>query len=182
MDLIVNNDDLAINCAVADLTPVPAPSTTDSPPPGGKENIYEGDLGLGGYELRSEPALGQSQLVSSAWSPVKMHLASNAKEAKPCLLCRGREKLKNVLRVWMEKKQNLAGSIPRAWRNENLLPSLCIIQLHLIFLTVAIFNNRIEGTGCLILGHCTCSPSLLSCVIIPFPISLMHKGLWMWFF
>lgn len=66
MDLIVNNDELAISCAVTDLPPMPAQSKIESPHPGGKENIYEGDLGLGGYELQPEPAPGQSQLVSSA--------------------------------------------------------------------------------------------------------------------
>lgn len=66
MDLIVNNDELAISCAVTDLPPMPAQSKIESPHPGGKENIYEGDLGLGSYELQPEPAPGQSQLVSSA--------------------------------------------------------------------------------------------------------------------
>ncbi|XP_053164394.1 sodium/hydrogen exchanger 9 isoform X1 [Hemicordylus capensis] len=66
MDLIVNNDELAMNCAASDLSPLPAQSRIDSPQPLGEENIYEGDLGLGGYELRSELAPGQSQSISSA--------------------------------------------------------------------------------------------------------------------
>ncbi|XP_066475093.1 sodium/hydrogen exchanger 9 [Tiliqua scincoides] len=66
MDHIVSNDELAISCAVTDLPSMPAQSQIDSPHPGGKENIYEGDLGLGGYELQPEPAPGQFQLVSSA--------------------------------------------------------------------------------------------------------------------
>ncbi|XP_077204883.1 sodium/hydrogen exchanger 9 [Paroedura picta] len=54
-DFIVNNDELAINCATSDSSPMPAQSSRDAPDPLGKENIYEGDLGLGGYELKSEP-------------------------------------------------------------------------------------------------------------------------------
>ncbi|XP_054839850.1 sodium/hydrogen exchanger 9 [Eublepharis macularius] len=60
MDFIVSNDELAINCATSDSSPMPAHSTTNAPPPLGKENIYEGDLGLGGYELQSEATPGVS--------------------------------------------------------------------------------------------------------------------------
>ncbi|KAL8187837.1 UNVERIFIED_CONTAM: Sodium/hydrogen exchanger 9 [Gekko kuhli] len=55
VDFIINNDELAINCATSDSSPMPAQSSGDAPHPLGKENIYEGDLGLGGYELKSEP-------------------------------------------------------------------------------------------------------------------------------
>lgn len=60
MDFIVNNDELAINCATSDSSPMPAQSPGNAPHPLGKENIYEGDLGLGGHELKSEPALWES--------------------------------------------------------------------------------------------------------------------------
>ncbi|XP_061492927.1 sodium/hydrogen exchanger 9 isoform X2 [Rhineura floridana] len=66
MDFIVSNDELSMNSAATDLSPMPAESKIDSPHLSGKENIYEGDLGLGGYELQSASAPGQSQLVSSA--------------------------------------------------------------------------------------------------------------------
>ncbi|XP_062988245.1 sodium/hydrogen exchanger 9 [Elgaria multicarinata webbii] len=66
MDFIVNNDELTLNYEATDHSPMPAQSRIDSPHPAGEENIYEGDLGLGGYELQPEPAPGQSQLVSSA--------------------------------------------------------------------------------------------------------------------
>ncbi|KAF7243167.1 Sodium/hydrogen exchanger 9 [Varanus komodoensis] len=66
MDFIVNNDELTQNYEASDLSPVPAQSRKKSPYPAGEENIYEGDLGLGGYELQSEPVPGQSQLTSSA--------------------------------------------------------------------------------------------------------------------
>nr|XP_028587054.1 sodium/hydrogen exchanger 9 isoform X2 [Podarcis muralis] len=62
-DFIVSNDELSVTCAASDLSPVPAQNRMDPPT---KENIYEGDLGLGGYELQPESAPGQSQLVSSA--------------------------------------------------------------------------------------------------------------------
>nr|XP_060623756.1 sodium/hydrogen exchanger 9 [Anolis sagrei ordinatus] len=64
-DCIVNNDELTLSYVASDLSPMPPQSKPDSPHHGGKENVYEGDLGLGGYELQSEPAPNQSQLVSS---------------------------------------------------------------------------------------------------------------------
>ncbi|XP_060098290.1 sodium/hydrogen exchanger 9 [Heteronotia binoei] len=60
MDFIVNNDELAINCATSDSSPMPAQSSADASHPLSKENIYEGDLGLGGYELKSEPSPWES--------------------------------------------------------------------------------------------------------------------------
>lgn len=66
MDFIVNNDELTMNCETSDISPMPAQSRTDSPHPPGKENIDEGDLGLGGYEHKPQPPSGHSQLVSSA--------------------------------------------------------------------------------------------------------------------
>ncbi|KAM6441762.1 sodium/hydrogen exchanger 9 [Liasis olivaceus] len=65
-DFIVNNDELTLNYDASDLFPVPAQNRTDTPHPAGKENIYDGDLGLGGYELHPEPAPGQSNFASSA--------------------------------------------------------------------------------------------------------------------
>ncbi|XP_034988402.2 sodium/hydrogen exchanger 9 [Zootoca vivipara] len=65
-DFIVSNDELSVTCAAPDLSPMPAQNRIDLPHLPTKENIYEGDLGLGGYELQPESAPGQSQLVSSA--------------------------------------------------------------------------------------------------------------------
>uniref|UniRef100_A0A8D0DWF6 Sodium/hydrogen exchanger n=1 Tax=Salvator merianae TaxID=96440 RepID=A0A8D0DWF6_SALMN len=62
MDFIVSNDELSLNCATSDLPPMPGQSRIESLGAPGKENIYEGDLGLGGYELQSEPITSESQL------------------------------------------------------------------------------------------------------------------------
>ncbi|XP_048362055.1 sodium/hydrogen exchanger 9 [Sphaerodactylus townsendi] len=60
MDYIVDNDELAITCATSDSAPMPAQGSGDAPHPLSKENIYEGDLGLGGYELKAESTPGES--------------------------------------------------------------------------------------------------------------------------
>lgn len=65
-DFIVNNDELTLNYDASDHFPVPAQNRTESSHPAGKENINDGDLGLGGYEFHSEPASGQSEFASSA--------------------------------------------------------------------------------------------------------------------
>ncbi|XP_070609468.1 sodium/hydrogen exchanger 9 isoform X2 [Erythrolamprus reginae] len=65
-DFIVNNDELTLNYDASDHFPVPIQNRTESSHPAGKENICDGDLGLGGYELHSKPASGQSQFGSSA--------------------------------------------------------------------------------------------------------------------
>lgn len=66
MDCIVNNDELTMNYDAGAPAPVPAQDQIDSPQTPGKENIHEGDLGLGGYELQLEYTPGQSQLTSLA--------------------------------------------------------------------------------------------------------------------
>ncbi|XP_019359094.1 PREDICTED: sodium/hydrogen exchanger 9 [Gavialis gangeticus] len=66
MDCIVNNDELTVNYEAGAPTPVPAQDQIDSSQAPGKENIHEGDLGLGGYELQLEYTPGQSQLTSLA--------------------------------------------------------------------------------------------------------------------
>ncbi|KAK9401180.1 hypothetical protein NXF25_011894 [Crotalus adamanteus] len=65
-EFIVNNDELTLNYDASDHFPVPTQNRTESSHPAGKENIYDGDLGLGGYELHSKPASGQSEFASSA--------------------------------------------------------------------------------------------------------------------
>ncbi|XP_058044431.1 sodium/hydrogen exchanger 9 [Ahaetulla prasina] len=65
-DFIVNNDELTLNYDASDHFPVPTENRTESSHPAGKENIYDGDLGLGGYEVHSKPASDQSEFASSA--------------------------------------------------------------------------------------------------------------------
>ncbi|KAM3834196.1 sodium/hydrogen exchanger 9 [Vipera latastei] len=65
-EFIVNNDELTLNYDASDHFPVPTQNRTESSHPAGKENIYDGDLGLGAYELHSKPASGQSEFASSA--------------------------------------------------------------------------------------------------------------------
>ncbi|XP_070801909.1 sodium/hydrogen exchanger 9 [Pituophis catenifer annectens] len=60
-DFIVNNDELTLNYDASDHFPVPTQNRTESSHPAGKENINDGDLGLGGYEFHSEPVSGQSE-------------------------------------------------------------------------------------------------------------------------
>ncbi|XP_055151120.2 sodium/hydrogen exchanger 9 isoform X5 [Symphalangus syndactylus] len=67
MECIVNQDELAINYQEQASSPCSPPARLGldqkvSPQMPGKENIYEGDLGLGGYELKLEQTLGQSPL------------------------------------------------------------------------------------------------------------------------
>lgn len=64
-DFIVNNDELTLNYEASTLPPMPAQMGLESTNPAGEENLYEGDLGLGGYELQPEPATGQPQIFSS---------------------------------------------------------------------------------------------------------------------
>ncbi|XP_008575545.1 PREDICTED: sodium/hydrogen exchanger 9-like [Galeopterus variegatus] len=67
VECIVNQDELAMNYqeqAPAPCSP-PARLGLDQKAPAqtlSKENIYDGDLGLGGYELKLEQTPGQSQL------------------------------------------------------------------------------------------------------------------------
>lgn len=67
MECIVNQDELAMN--YQEQSPSPSSPTTklslDQKSSGqtpGKENIYEGDLGLGGYELKLEQTRAQPQM------------------------------------------------------------------------------------------------------------------------
>lgn len=67
MECIVNQDELAMN--YQEQSPSPSSPTTklalDQKSSGqtpGKENIYEGDLGLGGYDLKLEQTRGQPQM------------------------------------------------------------------------------------------------------------------------
>ncbi|ETE61917.1 hypothetical protein L345_12329, partial [Ophiophagus hannah] len=55
-DFIVNNDELTLNYDASDHFPVPTQIRTESSHSAGKENIRDGDLGLGGCELHSKPA------------------------------------------------------------------------------------------------------------------------------
>lgn len=67
VECIVNQDELAMNYQEQSPTPS-SPATKlalDQKSSGltlGKENIYEGDLGLGGYELKLEQTRGQPQM------------------------------------------------------------------------------------------------------------------------
>ncbi|EHH16702.1 hypothetical protein EGK_12032 [Macaca mulatta] len=67
VECIVNQDELAIHYQEQASSPCSPPARLGldqkaSPQTPGKENIYEGDLGLGGYELKLEQTSGQSQL------------------------------------------------------------------------------------------------------------------------
>ncbi|XP_074954973.1 sodium/hydrogen exchanger 9 isoform X1 [Phalacrocorax aristotelis] len=65
-DYIINNDELTENYESPAHIPVPAQDRTGSTQATGKEDIHEGDLGLGGYKLQLEHVAGQSQMSSSA--------------------------------------------------------------------------------------------------------------------
>ncbi|XP_068960800.1 sodium/hydrogen exchanger 9 isoform X2 [Petaurus breviceps papuanus] len=70
-ECIVTHDELAMNFQGQAPVPSSPPAgleqdATASPKTPGKENIYEGDLGLGGYGLKLEHTPGQSQLNSLA--------------------------------------------------------------------------------------------------------------------
>ncbi|XP_031534566.2 sodium/hydrogen exchanger 9 isoform X2 [Vicugna pacos] len=66
-ECIVNQDELAMNFQEQAPSPCSPPARLGldqkaSPQTPSKENIYEGDLGLGGYELKLQQTPGQSQL------------------------------------------------------------------------------------------------------------------------
>ncbi|KAF4020522.1 hypothetical protein G4228_012403 [Cervus hanglu yarkandensis] len=64
VECIVNQDELAMNYQEQGTSPCSPPGEDQkaSPHTPSKENIYEGDLGLGSYELKLEKTLSQSQL------------------------------------------------------------------------------------------------------------------------
>ncbi|NWS82890.1 SL9A9 protein, partial [Toxostoma redivivum] len=63
---IINNEVLTENCESSAHIPVPAQDSTGSIQATGKEDIQEGDLGLGGYKLQLQHTAGQLQKNSSA--------------------------------------------------------------------------------------------------------------------
>ncbi|NWY73456.1 SL9A9 protein, partial [Erithacus rubecula] len=63
---IINNDDLTENCESSARIPVPAQDSTGSIQATGKEDIQEGDLGLGGYKLQLQHSADQPQKSSLA--------------------------------------------------------------------------------------------------------------------
>ncbi|NXL44089.1 SL9A9 protein, partial [Podilymbus podiceps] len=65
-DYIINNDELTENYESSAHIPVPAQDRTGSTQATGKEDIHEGDLGLGGYKLQFEYTGGQPQMNSFA--------------------------------------------------------------------------------------------------------------------
>ncbi|NXF04297.1 SL9A9 protein, partial [Smithornis capensis] len=65
-DYIINNDELTENYESSAHIPTPAPGSTGSPQATGKEDIHEGDLGLGGYKLELQNTAGQPQTNSLA--------------------------------------------------------------------------------------------------------------------
>ncbi|NXX76690.1 SL9A9 protein, partial [Urocolius indicus] len=65
-DYIINNDELTENYESSAHTPVPAQDRTGSTQVTGKEDINEGDLGLGRYKLQVEHTTGQPQMSSMA--------------------------------------------------------------------------------------------------------------------
>ncbi|XP_061049568.1 sodium/hydrogen exchanger 9 [Eubalaena glacialis] len=67
VECIVNQDELAMNYQEQTTSPCSPPARPGldqkaSPQTPSKESIYEGDLGLGGYELKLEQTPGESQL------------------------------------------------------------------------------------------------------------------------
>lgn len=64
VECIVNQDELAMNYQEQGTSPCSPPGEDQkaSPQTPSKENIYEGDLGLGSYELKLEKTPSQSQL------------------------------------------------------------------------------------------------------------------------
>jgi sodium/hydrogen exchanger 9 len=67
VECIVTQDELAMNYQEQASSPCSPPARLGleqkaSPQTPSKENIYEGDLGLGGYELKLEQTPGQSQM------------------------------------------------------------------------------------------------------------------------
>ncbi|NXA21707.1 SL9A9 protein, partial [Ibidorhyncha struthersii] len=65
-DYIINNDELTENYESSAHISVPAQDRTGSTQATGKEDIHEGDLGLGGYKLQLEHTAGQPQMNSLA--------------------------------------------------------------------------------------------------------------------
>ncbi|KAM9614395.1 sodium/hydrogen exchanger 9 isoform 1-T1 [Morphnus guianensis] len=65
-DCIIDNDELTENYESSAHIPVPAQDRTGSTQATGKEDIHEGDLGLGGYKLQLEHTAGQPQMNSLA--------------------------------------------------------------------------------------------------------------------
>ncbi|KAF4801798.1 Sodium/hydrogen exchanger 9 [Turdus rufiventris] len=63
---IINNDELTENRESSAHMPVSAQDSTGSIPATGKEDIQEGDLGLGGYKLQLQHSAGQPQKNSLA--------------------------------------------------------------------------------------------------------------------
>ncbi|XP_032925004.1 sodium/hydrogen exchanger 9 isoform X2 [Catharus ustulatus] len=63
---IINNDELTENCESSARVPVSAQDSTGSIQATGKEDIQEGDLGLGGYKLQLQHSAGQPQENSLA--------------------------------------------------------------------------------------------------------------------
>ncbi|KAL2301138.1 hypothetical protein Nmel_011697 [Mimus melanotis] len=63
---IINNEELTENCESSAHIPVPAQDSTGSIQATGKEDIQEGDLGLGGYKLQLQHTAGQLQKNSLA--------------------------------------------------------------------------------------------------------------------
>ncbi|XP_075014428.1 sodium/hydrogen exchanger 9 [Calonectris borealis] len=65
-DYIINNDELTENYESSAHIPVPVQDRTGSTQTTDKEDINEGDLGLGGYKLQLEHTPGQPQMNSLA--------------------------------------------------------------------------------------------------------------------
>lgn len=65
---IINNDELTENRESSAHVPVSAQDSTGSILATGKEDIQEGDLGLGGYKLQLQHSAGQPQKNSLAWA------------------------------------------------------------------------------------------------------------------
>ncbi|XP_010566731.1 PREDICTED: sodium/hydrogen exchanger 9 [Haliaeetus leucocephalus] len=65
-DYIIDNDELTENYESSAHIPVPAQDRTGSTQATGKEDIHEGDLGLGGYKLQLEHTGDQPQINSLA--------------------------------------------------------------------------------------------------------------------
>ncbi|NXF46932.1 SL9A9 protein, partial [Oceanites oceanicus] len=65
-DYIINNDELTENYESSAHIPVPAQDRPGSTQTTDKEDIHEGDLGLGGYKLQLEHTAGQPQMNSLA--------------------------------------------------------------------------------------------------------------------
>ncbi|XP_009638055.1 sodium/hydrogen exchanger 9 [Egretta garzetta] len=65
-DYIINNDELTANYESSAHIPISAQDRTGSTQATGKEDINEGDLGLGGYKLQLEQTAGQPQMNSMA--------------------------------------------------------------------------------------------------------------------